>query len=90
MCVLCKHKKYTDVFFPPNVDVGVVIELEQVNYPEEEDMEEVEVCAVLVSGELNRTAVVTMSTIPLDTVEAGSGESGAELYCNCAHAMQIL
>ena len=55
-----------------------MIELKQVNYPVEEDMEEVEVCAVLVSGELNRTAVVTMSTVPLDTVEAGSGESGAE------------
>ena len=50
-----------------------MIELEQVNYPVEEDMEEVEVCAVLVSSELNRMAVVTMSTIPLDAVEAGSG-----------------
>ena len=60
-----------------------MIELEQVNYPVEEDTEEVEVCAMLVSGELNRTAIVTMSTVPLDTVEAGSGESGAELYCTC-------
>ena len=60
------------------------------NYPVEKDMEEVGVCAVLMSGELNRTAVITMSTVPLDTVEAGSGESGAELYCKCAHAMQIL
>ena len=54
MCVLCEHKKYSiQVFFPANVDTEVVIELEQVNYPVEEDMEEVEVCAVLVNGELN-------------------------------------
>ena len=32
-----------------------------------------------VNGELYRTAVITMSTVPLDAVEARSGESGAEL-----------
>ena len=47
-CVSCVSTR-SIVFFPPNVDAGVVIELEQVNYLVEKDMEEVEVCAVLVN-----------------------------------------